>query len=56
MNNRAAHKLWLCVKLARQCSRDSWQHSLSNAQRSEYRRMRRESMQDAREWKRELAQ
>lgn len=42
-----ARKLAACVRLARQCSRDSWQHT---THRVEFLRIKRESMQDARAW------
>jgi hypothetical protein len=43
----AARKLAACVRLARQCSRDSWQHP---ANRADFLRIKRESMVDARAW------
>ena len=42
-----ARKLAACVRLARQCSRDSWQ---CPAHRAEFLRIKRESMLDARAW------
>lgn len=54
---RCRFKLGLCVRLARQSSRDSWQHAESPKQRREYLRMRRESINDicgARWWRRKL--
>jgi hypothetical protein len=42
-----ARKLATCVRLARQCSRDSWQ---CPAHRAEFLRIKREAMQDARAW------
>lgn len=52
----AVRKLYGAVRLARQASRDSWQHSRSTAEAKEYRRISREAMQDARYWKQELGQ
>ena len=43
-----ARKLAACVRLARQCSRDSWQHP---EHRAEFLRVKRESMTDARAWR-----
>jgi hypothetical protein len=42
-----ARKLAACIRLARQCSRDSWQ---CPAHRAEFLRIKREAMQDARAW------
>lgn len=42
-----ARKLAACVRLARQCSRDSWQ---CPTHRAEFLRIKREAMQDARAW------
>lgn len=47
----AGRKMALCLKLARDCSRDSWQHP---AHRVEFLRIKLESMQDAREWRDQL--
>ncbi|QLI49465.1 hypothetical protein vBPaeMUSP18_64 [Pseudomonas phage vB_PaeM_USP_18] len=48
----AAYKLRFCVRLAREASYASWQELES--QRNEYRRIRREAMQDARYWRDKL--
>ena len=42
-----AHKRAACVRLARECSRDSWQHPES---RDVFLRVKREAMNDARSW------
>lgn len=42
------NKMQLCVKLAREASRSSWQEP--RKYRKEYLRIRKESMQDARYW------
>ncbi|MEY2152332.1 hypothetical protein AB7849_15610 [Rhodanobacter sp. 115] len=47
---RCRFKLGLCLRNARESSRDSWQHAEGRAQRREYRRMSRESLQTARYW------
>lgn len=49
---RAKTKIAMCVKLARECSRDSWQQG--PVTRREFRRVSREAMADARYWRREL--
>lgn len=55
MRTEPAHaKLSGCIRLARQCSRDSWQ-APSKAHRAEYRRLSREAMADARYWKKEIS-
>lgn len=43
-------KLALCIRGARECSRNSWQGNPSAAHKREYLRLKRESMADAREW------
>lgn len=43
-----AFKVASCVRLARMCSRDSWQQP--RKYRKENLRIKREAMQDAREW------
>jgi RNase P protein component len=55
MSQRAEYKFWYCVKLARESSRDSWQHAENAHQRREFRRISREAMQDARYWKKEMS-
>ena len=45
-------KLQQCIKLAREARRDSWQEP--PAQRSEYRRISREALEDARYWHQEM--
>lgn len=54
-NNRnmtplAQRKISSAVRLARQSSRDSWQHANSPKQAREYRRIARASIADARTW------
>lgn len=53
MNKQAASKLALSVRLARECRRDAWQVADAR-ERREYRRISRESMQDARYWRAQL--
>lgn len=48
MASYKSFKLDLCVRLARQCSRDSWQQPKEH--RAEYLRIKRESIADARYW------
>lgn len=48
----AASKLALCIRLARECSRCTWQETKEH--RAEYLRMKAESVADAREWREEL--
>ena len=43
-----ARKRAACVRLARDCSRDSWQHP---EDRAEFLRLKREAMNDARAWR-----
>jgi len=50
----AARKLSFCVRLAREASYAAWQEP--KHQRNEYRRIRREAMQDARYWRDGLAE
>lgn len=50
----ARSKLSLCLSHARACSRCSWDHDQSPAHRHEYKRLRREAMQDARYWRDEI--
>lgn len=50
----ARGKLAHCLMLAKECSRNTWQHSPTKAHRREYKRLRRESMNDARYWRDEL--
>jgi hypothetical protein len=52
----AYNKLYRCLGLARACSRLSWiaDPNLTPAHRREYKRLRRESMQDARYWRDEI--
>ncbi len=45
---QATSKLALCLRNARECSRNSWQEP--KAYRREYRRIKVESMRDARYW------
>lgn len=52
--DHAQHKLNACIRLARDCSRSSWQDADNPTQAREYRRVSREAMQDAREWARDL--
>lgn len=47
---RCRVKLGFCLRHARESSRDSWQHAEDRAQRREYRRLSRESLQTARYW------
>ena len=42
-----ARKRAACVRLARECSRGSWQHP---EDRAEFLRLKREAMNDARSW------
>ena len=42
-----ARKHAACVRLARECSRGSWQHP---EDRAEFLRLKREAMNDARSW------
>ena len=42
-----ASKRAACIRLARECSRDSWQHP---EDRAEFLRIKREAMNDARSW------
>ena len=42
-----ASKRAACIRLARACSRDSWQHP---EDRAEFLRIKREAMNDARSW------
>ena len=42
-----ARKRAACIRLARECSRDSWQHP---EDRAEFLRLKREAMNDARRW------
>ena len=42
-----ARKRAACVRLARECSRSSWQHP---EDRAEFLRLKREAMNDARAW------
>lgn len=44
-----ARKRTACVRLARDCSRDSWQHP---EDRAEFLRLKHEAMTDARSWSR----
>jgi len=39
-----------CIRLARDCSRNAWDKAISTQQRRIYRQIRREAMQDARDW------
>lgn len=48
----AKRKMNQCIKLSRQSSRDSWQQPPT--QRSEYHRISREAMEDARYWRDEI--
>ena len=43
----ARRKRAACVRLARECSRSSWQHP---EDRAEFLRLKREAMNDARRW------
>ena len=43
-----ASKRAACIRLARECSRDSWQHP---EDRAEFLRIKREAMNDARAWR-----
>lgn len=43
----ARRKRAACVRLARECSRSSWQHP---EDRAEFLRLKREAMNDARSW------
>ena len=43
-----ARKRAACIRLARECSRDSWQHPES---RDVFLRVKREAMNDARAWR-----
>ena len=44
-------KIEAAVKLARECSRDSWKHAKDAKQAREFRRISRECIGDARSWK-----
>lgn len=48
----AASKLALCIRCAREASRCTWQERKEH--RTEYLRMKAESMADARDWREEL--
>ena len=50
---QARSKLTLCLRNARECSRFTWLDApdITPAHRREYKRLRRESMQDARYWR-----
>lgn len=48
--NRARNKLALCIRNAKDASRESWNPENSKAHQREYKRLRRESMNDARYW------
>lgn len=52
----AASKLALCIRNAWECSRFIWSKApdITPAHRREYKRLRRESMQDARYWRDQL--
>jgi hypothetical protein len=55
MSVYAATKLQMCIKLAREASRNSWQcTSLESRTLKALRKVSREAIQDARRWKREL--
>lgn len=47
-----ARKMSQCIQLAQEARRDSWQQPPT--QRSEYRRISREAMEDARYWRDEI--
>ena len=51
----AQFKFKLCVRNARDASRDSWQHARNRAERKAYLTISRESIQDARYWQRQLS-
>lgn len=54
---QCAYKIGLCVRNARRCSRDSWQHAENKKQAREFRAMSRESINGicgARWWAAEL--
>jgi len=48
MTKRIHQKLALSLRVARECSRASWQEPKKD--RKEYKRISREAMRDAREW------
>lgn len=50
MTKYATRKFNSCIKLARECSRDSWQHAIDAKQAKAYRQTSRECIQDARYW------
>jgi len=50
MQYRKAKKLAGCVRLARECSRNSWQET---GRRADYLQIKREAMADARYWRHE---
>lgn len=50
MTRYSKTRLELCVLLAREASRDSWQHG-THKQRRDSRRISREFIQDARYWR-----
>lgn len=43
-----------CVRLARDCSRNTWDKSIHLFERRKYRQIKREAMLDAREWRESL--
>lgn len=51
MTKFAESKLQSCVRLARECSRNSWQGTPSTAHQGQYLAVKRECMADARRWR-----
>lgn len=49
--SRARNKLALCLRNAKDASREAWNPENSKAHRREYKRLRAESMSDARYWR-----
>lgn len=53
-SNLAEVKLAACIRLARECSRDSWQPARNPRERHAFRQISREAVADARYWRQKL--
>lgn len=51
----AESKLQSCVRLARECRRNSWQGTPATSHQQKYLAVKEECMAEAREWRKELA-
>lgn len=52
--NLAEGKLAACVRLARECRRDSWQIAANPRERHAFRQISREAVADARYWRQRI--